>query len=179
MTRTVYYTATTLDGFIATPDHSLDWLLTRRVDSDGPMGYDSFIAKIGAMAMGASTYQWILDNHPEMDWPYPMPVWVFTHRQFPARTDGADVRFTQEPVTVVHKEMAAAAGDKGIWIVGGGDLAGQFADHGLLDEVTVSIAPVTIGAGQPLLPRRLELELTELARNGEFACARFAVVRPE
>ncbi|NKY49616.1 dihydrofolate reductase family protein [Nocardia vermiculata] len=177
MTGTVYYTATTLDGFIATPDHRLDWLLTRDVDNNGPMGYDDFITDIGAMAMGASTYQWIVDNEPEMAWPYSVPTWVFTHRTFPARSDGADIRFTRDPVPAVHRQMAAAADDRRSWIVGGGDLAGQFADHGLLDEVCVSIAPVTLGAGKPLLPRKVELRLTELAQNREFACARYDVVR--
>ncbi|RDI46351.1 dihydrofolate reductase family protein [Nocardia mexicana] len=176
MTRTVYYTATSLDGFIATPDHSLDWLLSRKADEDGPMGYNAFIADIGAICMGASTYQWVLDNGHAEPWPYEVPSWVFTHRTFPPRTD-ADIRFTQDPVPTVYKEMAEAAGDKNLWVVGGGDLAGQFADHGLLDEVSVSIAPVTLGAGAPLLPRALELKLTELAPNGEFACARYEVVR--
>jgi dihydrofolate reductase len=54
---------------------------------------------------------------------------------------------------------------------------GQFADVGLLDEVLVSIAPVTVGGGAPLLPRRLELQLEEVARNGDFASARYSVVR--
>ncbi len=179
MPTTVYYTATTLDGFIATPEHSLDWLLSRRSDGAGPMGYDNFIADIGAIAMGASTYQWLLDNHPGMEWPYSMPAWVFAHRPFPARTDGADVRFTRDSIPLVHKEMAAAAGDGNVWIVGGGPLAAQFADHGLLDEVCVWIAPVTLGAGRPLLPHHLEMTLTELAQNGEFACARYDVVRSE
>ena len=74
--------------------------------------------------------------------------------------------------------MVAAAGGRNVWIVGGGDLAGQFADVGLLDEVIVYIAPVTLGAGAPLLPRRLELRLEELERNVDFACARYAVVPP-
>ncbi|WP_280381772.1 dihydrofolate reductase family protein [Nocardia wallacei] len=174
MPRTIYYTATGLDGFIATPDHSLDWLLSRTADEDGPMGYNAFIADIGAICMGASTYQWVLD-HDEA-WAYEMPCWVFTHRTFPPRTD-ADIRFTRDPVPTVYKEMAEAAGEKNLWVVGGGDLAGQFADHGLLDEVSVSIAPVTLGAGAPLLPRTLELRLVELAPNGEFACARYEVVR--
>ena len=56
--------------------------------------------------------------------------------------------------------------------------AGQFADAALLDEVIVSIAPVTLGSGAPLLPRRIELRLDELGRNGDFVAARFAVVRP-
>ncbi len=65
-----------------------------------------------------------------------------------------------------------------VWIVGGGDLAGQFADAGLLDEVIVYIAPVTLGGGAPLLPRRIELRLEELGRNRDFAAARYSVVRP-
>jgi dihydrofolate reductase len=60
---------------------------------------------------------------------------------------------------------------------GGGDLAGQFADAGLLDEIFVMIVPVTLGGGALLLPRRLELRLEELGRNGDFACARFSVLR--
>jgi dihydrofolate reductase len=73
--------------------------------------------------------------------------------------------------------MVAAASDRNVWIVGGGDLAGQFADAGLLDEVLVSFAPVTLGEGAPLLPRRIELRLEEVGRNGDFVAARLAVVR--
>jgi dihydrofolate reductase len=74
--------------------------------------------------------------------------------------------------------MVDEAGDRNVWIVGGGDLAGQFADAGLLDEVLVTIAPATLGAGAPLLPRRIELRLEEVGRNGDFACATYSVVRP-
>ncbi|WP_067696041.1 dihydrofolate reductase family protein [Nocardia jejuensis] len=179
MTHTVFYTATTLDGFIATPDHSLEWLLSRKSDADGPMGYNTFLPTIGAIAMGASTYQWLLDNSPAGEpWPYTVPTWIFTHRTFPARTDAVDVRFTHDPIPEVHERMSEAAGDKHIWIVGGGDLAGQFADHTLLDEIIVSIAPVTLGSGQPLLPRLLELKTTEVAHNGEFAAIRYEVLHP-
>ena len=66
----------------------------------------------------------------------------------------AKIEFTSGDVAPVHEQMVEAAGERNIWIVGGGDLAGQFADAGLLDEVIVSIAPVTLGAGAPLLPRR-------------------------
>jgi dihydrofolate reductase len=61
-------------------------------------------------------------------------------------------------------------------VVGGGVLAAQFAERGLLDEVVVSIAPVTLGAGRPLLPAHVELRPLEVAANGEFACVRYAVV---
>ena len=73
-------------------------------------------------------------------------------------------------------EMVAAAGGKDLWVVGGGDLAGQFADAGLLDEVWVQYAPVTLGSGAPLLPRALDLELLEVARNRNFMCGRYRVL---
>ena len=183
MTLTQYFTATTLDGFIADADNSLEWLFGRARDEDGPLNYDRFIAEVGAMAMGSTSYEWILEHEfadkdpAEWKWPYEIPCWVFTHRQLRVVTDAA-VEFTSADVASVHAEMVAAAGGRNVWIVGGGDLVGQFADVGLLDEVIVQIAPVTVGAGAPLLPRRIELRLEELARNRDFACARFSVVRP-
>jgi dihydrofolate reductase len=63
-----------------------------------------------------------------------------------------------------------------VWVVGGGELAGQFLDNGLLDEVVVNIAPVSLGSGRPLLPRRGDLRLLETVQSGEFVAARFAVV---
>ena len=182
MSLTQYYTATTLDGFIADPDNSLDWLFTRAREEDGPLNYGEFIAQVGAMAMGSTTYEWILDyelagkDPGEWKWPYEIPCWVFTHRRLPVVPE-ARVQFTSADVAKVHEEMVGAAAGRNVWIVGGGDLAGQFADAGLLDEVIVSIAPVTLGAGAPLLPRRIELRLEELGRNGDFVAARFSVVR--
>ena len=61
MSLTQYYTATSLDGFIADPDNSLDWLFTRKQEDDGPLNYGAFIADVGALAMGSTTYEWILD----------------------------------------------------------------------------------------------------------------------
>ncbi len=181
MSLTQYYTATTLDGFIADPDNSLDWLFTREQDENGPMNYGAFIAEVGALAMGATTYEWVLNHEladkppSEWRWPYEVPCWVFTHRQLQV-VPGAPIEFTSAAVTEVHRQMTAAAGGRNVWIVGGGDLAGQFAEARLLDEVIVSIAPVTLGAGAPLLPRRIELKLEETDRNGDFACARYSVV---
>jgi dihydrofolate reductase len=170
---TQYYTATTLDGFIAGPDNSLDWLFTRERDEGGALTYAEFFADVGAAAMGSTTYEWILEHGS--GWPYNVPCWVFTHRELPV-VPGAAIELTQAEVAAVHEQMLEAAAGKNLWIVGGGDLAGQFADVGLLDEVIVWIAPVTIGAGAPLLPRHVELSLAEVARNGDFVSARFAVV---
>ncbi len=172
--KTQYYTASSIDGFIADQDNSLRWMLSRDVDHDGPMGYSGFISEVGSLAMGATTYQWLLDNL-NGPWPYKIPAWVFTHRYFPEPK--GDVRLTHDAIDSVHREMAAAAAGKNVWIVGGGDLAAQFAEAGLLDEVWVQFAPVSLGGGAPLLTQRVELTLLELERNGDFVCSRYRVVR--
>ena len=176
MTRTTFYTATTLDGYLADEYDSLDWLLSQPQDENGPMSYDAFIRTVGAVAMGATTYEWVVAHNVATGekWGYEIPSWVFTHRALEPVAD--NITFTSAPVTEVHAEMVEAAGGRDLWMVGGGDLAAQFAEHGLLDELILSIAPVTLGAGRPLFPRRFDFELTELARNGAFLCARYAVV---
>lgn len=179
---TAYFTASSVDGFIADTEDSLSWLLSRDVDVHGPMGYEGFLQeRVGALVMGSTTYLWILEHElagdPPKPWPYALPTWVLSSRDLP-RVPG-DVRFARGPVAPLHAEMAAAAAGRDLWVVGGGDLAGQFADAGLLDELWVQWAPVSLGAGAPLLPRRLELSLLEVARNRDFACARYAVLREE
>lgn len=156
--RTQYYTASSLDGFIATEDDSVDWLFPLGDPDDS--SYPEFIANVGALVMGSSTYEWILRNSEKVieevgsAWPYSQPTWVLTTRTLQA-IDGADVRFVRGDVRVVHEEMRAVAGDKNIWVVGGGDLAGQFYDAGLLDELIVSVGSVTLGSGKPLFPREV------------------------
>ncbi|UOR00255.1 dihydrofolate reductase family protein [Leucobacter allii] len=188
MSRTVYYTATTLDGFLADPDDSLDWLLRQPQGEAGggasgeTNDYAEFFAGVGALVMGRTTYEWVL-QHLEAGWPYAPPSWVMTHGELPAPRPSAeaprpDVRFSSRPIAEVHAEMREAAGGKDLWVVGGGDLAGQFADAGLLDEVRATIAPVTLGAGRPLLPRRLDLELVGAGRDGAFLTARYRVAGP-
>jgi dihydrofolate reductase len=156
--KTQYFTATSLDGFIATEDDSLDWLFPLGDIND--TSYPDFIAQVGALAMGAKTYEWLLRNAVKVEqeasapWPYEQPTWVFTHRDLQA-VEHADIRFVQGSVVDVHAQMTDAAAGKNIWIVGGGDLAGQFHDAGLLDEAIIQVASVTLGKGKPLFPRRV------------------------
>ena len=179
--RTQYYTAATLDGFIADDHHSLDWLF--QVAEPGNADYPGFIARVGALAMGASTYEWVLAHLKQTGeaWPYEQPSWIFSHHPH-ALVSGADIRFVQGDVAPVHREMLAAAGERNIWVVGGGDLVGQFFDAGLLDEIIVTIASVTLGSGKPLLPRKIlssSLRLTSAERiNGGFAQLRYDVSPP-
>ena len=156
--KTQYYTATSLDGFIATEDDSLEWLFPLGDLNDS--SYPAFISEVGALAMGSATYYWMLRNADKVaavagsPWPYTQPVWIFSSRKLPI-TDGANIRFVSGDVRQVHADMRAAAGRKNIWIVGGGDLAGQFYDAGLLDELIIQMGSVTLGKGKPLFPRRV------------------------
>jgi dihydrofolate reductase len=156
--KTQYYTAASLDGFIATVNDSLEWLFPLGDIAD--TSYPAFIKDVGAIAMGSATYEWMLRHvvapaaGPPQPWPYRQPAWIFTSRTLPA-APGADIRWARGDVRPVHAEMMRAAGGRNIWIVGGGELAGQFHDHGLLDELFVQVGSVTLGAGKPLLPRAI------------------------
>lgn len=186
MTKVIYYTATSLDGYIADPEDSLDWLL-RQPQAENTAGtifdYKTFIAGIGAIVMGSTTYEWVLDHSGDViaetgsAWPYTMPAWVLTSRDLEP-VEGADIRFASGDIRPIHQQMVDAAGGKDLWVVGGGELAGRFADAGLLDEVVATAAPVTLGAGAPLLPRRLELELIDISRNAGFVCSHYRVDGP-
>jgi dihydrofolate reductase len=156
--KTQYYTASSLDGFIADQHDSLEWLFP--LGDIAATSYSTFIRDVGALAMGSHTYEWMLRHvvgpdadHPQ-PWPYQQPTWVFTSRELPL-VPGADIRLARGDVGPVHREMVAAADGKNVWIVGGGDLAGQFYDQGLLDEMFVQIGSVTLGAGKPLFPRTI------------------------
>jgi dihydrofolate reductase len=156
--KTQFYTATSLDGFIATEDDSIDWLFPLGDIND--TSYPAFIAEVGALAMGSATYEWMLRHAQTVaaetgsTWPYTQPTWVFSSRALPS-IPGANLHFVQGKVQPVHATMRVVARDKNIWVVGGGDLAGQFYDAGLLDEIIVQVGSVTLGNGKPLFPRRL------------------------
>jgi dihydrofolate reductase len=182
VSKTKYYTATTIDGYIADENNSLSWLF--EVDSEGGNPFAAFFATVGAFAMGATTFEWVIDHEnlladpsPWHGWYADVPAWVFTHRELP-KLPGVDVTFVQGDVRPVHDAMREAAQGRDIWLVGGGELVGAFADQGLLDEIILSVAPVTLGRGAPLLPRRLtsaNLTLTEVGRNGQFVNLTYAV----
>lgn len=153
-TRTQYYTACSLDGFLATEDDSLEWLFPLGDIKD--TSYPAFIEQVGALAMGSATYEWMLRHvvGKGAAWPYTQPAWVFSSRSLPP-VPGADIRFVRGDVRPVHADMAATAAGRNVWLVGGGELVGQFHDAGLLDEIIVQVGSVTLGRGKPLLPRRI------------------------
>ncbi len=176
MSRIIFDTAATLNGFLADDEHSLAWLFA----VDGGDDPDETLLPQGATIMveGSHTYEWGLREWDARGQPGKWqefygerPVFVFSTRDLPV-PEGADVRFLRGTVAEALPSLREAAGDGDIWVVGGGDLAGQFLDAGALDEIAVSIAPVALPSGAPLLPRRVEsdrLTLIEARQVGQFA----------
>lgn len=169
--RTIYYTAVTLDGFLADEQDSLDWLFVQDDQGQG-FDYDEFIGNVGAVVTGATTYDWVRANH-DGPWPYEQPTFVFSHTGRVA--DEPHVHSVAGEVREHWAAIHTAASGKNVWVVGGGDLAAQFAEAGHLDQLWLSIAPVTLGAGRPLLPRPRDLELVECRKAGDFICAVYNV----
>ncbi|MCB0932662.1 MAG: dihydrofolate reductase [Mycobacterium sp.] len=182
MGRIIFDTATTLNGWIADDENSLDWLFA--VDGsgipDGALGPPD----AAVMVEGSSTYEWVVEKEHILDQPEKWrqfygdkPTFVFTTRELPVPT-GADVRFVSGSVADVLPEIRAAAGAGDIWVVGGGELAGQFLDAGALDEIRLSVAPVALSGGAPLLPRHVgadRLRLVSASALGQFARLVYAV----
>ena len=182
MSRTIYYCASTLDGYIAESDDTIDWLMSYQGSFEGegleagPMtsegSYDRFYDNVGALISGSATYEFVLDHMASGgSWPYQgKPFWVLSSRELP-KPDGAEgeVHIANAQVIELIDDLQAAAGDKDIWVVGGGNVASQFADHGLLDEVHVTVVPVVLGSGKPLFDNRLSSGAMQLLGSQVFA----------
>jgi dihydrofolate reductase len=185
MTRFVYVTATTLDGFLADDEDSLDWLFTGEGGDDAIAEDQQFMQSATVQVMGSSTFRWILEHEDLVAQPgkwqefYPgKATFVFSSRTDLPVLEGADVRVVSGPVAE-HVEAILAAADGGdVHLVGGGDLVAAFDDAGRLDGLQVSIAPVTLGSGKPLLGKRLDssrLRLVSVRQTGQFVQATYDV----
>ena len=184
MSKTQYYCAASLDGYIAEADDSLAWLLGYQGSFEAggaepaPMAeggsYGRFYENVGALVSGSTTYGFVLDHlGEEGEWPYAgKPCWVLSSRDLPVpEGDEVDVRIVNGEVRDLHPQMLAAARGLNLWVVGGGSVASQFADEGLLDELLVTVVPVVLGKGKPLFDRRLpggamQLMETRALENG-------------
>jgi len=164
MSKTQYYCASSLDGYIAEADDTIDWLQKYEGSFDGegvePIkgAYKRYYDGVGALIMGSKTYEFILGELADGgEWPYKgKPAWILSSRDLPEpEGEGVDVRIVSAKVPDLYDEMIAAAGERHVWVVGGGNVASQFADEGLLDELLVTVVPVVLGEGKPLFDRRL------------------------
>jgi dihydrofolate reductase len=167
VSKTQYYCAASLDGYIAEADDSLAWLLGYEGSFEAgdaepaPMteggSYERFYDEVGALVSGSTTYEFVLNHLAEDgEWPYAgKPCWVLSSRELPVpEGEEVDVRIVDGNVRDLHEEMLATAGERNLWVVGGGNVASQFADGGLLDEVLVTVVPIVLGTGKPLFDRR-------------------------
>jgi dihydrofolate reductase len=163
MSRTVYYCAASLDGYIAESDDTIDWLTGYQGSFEGeglepgPMGpggsYERFYQNVGALVSGSTTYEFILDHlSAGGSWPYPgKPYWVLSSRDLPVPQGAADdVNIVDAQVAEIIDEIRTAASGRDMWVIGGGNVASQFANDGLLDELHVTVVPVVLGTGKPL-----------------------------
>jgi dihydrofolate reductase len=155
------YCAASLDGYIAELDDTIEWLTDYEAVPPGEDvtsvegGYDDFYAGVGALVSGSVTYDFILrELERGSEWPYVgKPCWVLSSRKLPVPdVDGIDVRIRNAPVAELFDAMLNSAGEGNLWVVGGGNVASQFADEGLLDEVLVTVLPVVLGDGATLRP---------------------------
>lgn len=185
MGRFLFDTATSIDGWIADEHDSLDWLFAVEGGEEPPDGL--FPAQARVMVLGSTTYEWLLRHDDLLARPEKWDeffgdraVFVFTTRELEVPA-GADVRFVRGPVADALPAIRSAAGERDVWVVGGGDLAAQFLEAGALDEIAVTVAPVTLGTGAPLFPRRVgsdRLRLVSADKVGAFARLVYEVRRP-
>lgn len=137
--RIILYIASSLDGFIARRDGSVDWLF-----SDQDYGYQEFFDSIDTVIVGRITYEQSLSfvQTPFGD----KACYVFTHRERPAE---GKVEFVHGEVKTFVNGLLPRDG-KNIWLVGGGQIIDQFLREDLIDEFIISVHPLLLGEGMPL-----------------------------
>ncbi|GAB4098853.1 dihydrofolate reductase family protein [Sinomonas halotolerans] len=144
----VYYVGSSLDGYIAGESGELGWLEQFNSVPGLDEAYRDFERTVGCVVMGGETYEWIRAHSPG-PWPYSVPCWVFTHHELGV-DDGADVVLVRGDVAEFAQELRRDAGDRDVYVVGGGALAGEFLAAGLLDRLILTVVPVALGGGVPL-----------------------------
>ncbi len=152
--RVRVYLACSLDGYIAGPEHDLDWL---HADHSAPgdlptdpnaLRFEAFLGQIGAMLMGRTTYDVV---NAMGVWPYgELPVHVATHR--PLASTHASVTAVGGPIETLVAAARDTAGARDVYL-DGGDLVQQALNAGLVDELTLTIVPILLGRGIRLFER--------------------------
>lgn len=170
MRNLVLYIATSLDGYIAKENHSLEWLF--KSEGEGDNGYTEFYETIDTVLIGRKTYEQILilddGNFPYKD----EKCYVFS-KSISGKNQHVD--FVNADIVSFTNELKKQKG-KDIWIVGGGDLLQGFLKENLVDEIIITIAPTIIGKGIPLFQEvdiEIDYSLVDLKRIGEFAQLRY------
>jgi len=171
--KLVLFIASTLDGFIATKDHNLDWLFN--VEGEGDNGISEFYNTIDTIIMGRTTYDWIMAH--EDVFPYKdKECYIFSSTR---KEDTEYVSFVNEDVISLSKKLRNKSG-KNIWIMGGSELVSKFINEKLVDEIRVTVAPVQLGSGIPLFKEnnfQTLLRLKSINRFNQFVELRYEVLK--
>lgn len=162
----IVHIGTSADGFIARPDGDLEWL-TSRPAPKGFYGMGDFIKTIDTKVIGRKTYEMSLQMGAKFD---PKNPHIVFSRQRPPADVPSGVQFVNDPIGPFMRQLREQPG-KNIWLMGGGDLIASFLDEQVIDEFVITVAPVFIGDGIPLIARRhrhvaLDLESAESFENG-------------
>ncbi len=172
--KLVLYIASSLDGYIATEDHNLDWLFA--VEGEGDNGYSMFYDTVDTILIGRVTYDWIIE-HEKGNFPYKgKECYVFTRTKM---MDNEYVTFISDDVVPFSKELKNRNGQS-IWLVGGGNLLDTFLKEKLVDELIVTVAPVLLGKGIPLFGNnsfQTPLSLISINRINQFVELHYEVVK--
>ena len=159
--RICVFIARSVDGYIATDDDSLDWLMAAGAEGED-YGFDAFLRDVDVVAMGRSTYDFIKD-FPEL--PYgSRPVHVFTTRD-PGPRDGFEF-YARTPAEALRQWEETGVGRV---YLDGGTLISQFLDAGLVDEMTLTTVPILLGSGKPLFHRIAKATPLRLVDSQVFA----------
>ena len=164
MAKVRLYIAQSLDGFIANPDGGIGWLDRFNQESGEDYGYKAFYDQIGTLLMGGNTYAQVLGFAPEYVHSDRRTL-VFTSR--PLAVHPGVVLVPGDPVPVIKKEKAQAEQD--LWLVGGGQLVRTLHRAGLIDELILSLIPVTLGAGIPLFAGLAQETFWTLGQSKSFS----------
>ncbi len=170
----VLYIAMSLDGYIALPDGSVDWLHDVKGDG-GDNGYADFYDTVGTVLMGRLTYEEVLKLSD--DFPYAgKPCYVLT-RSLTEHQQAPHVTFTDEALTELVPRLQEQS-EGAVWLVGGGQLVQAFMREGLLERAIIAIIPKVLGQGIPLFPEGTlpsTFELKEIERRGDIVLLHYDI----
>jgi dihydrofolate reductase len=170
----VLFIASSLDGYIATKDESLEWLFA--VEGEGDNGFSEFYDTVDTVLMGKKSYDWVMKQEIE-EFPYKnKECYVFTRSSY---QDTEDVKFVNDDINYFVNKLKNKGGTN-IWVVGGGELLNSFIQEDLVDEFIITIAPTILGNGIPLFKEgnhQLDLSLKETKKFNQFIELHYEVKR--
>ncbi|QUH29710.1 dihydrofolate reductase family protein [Vallitalea guaymasensis] len=159
------YIATSLDGYIATEDDSLEWLF--KTEGEGDNGYSEFYNTVDTILIGRRTYDWIIEKE-KGNFPYKNKECYIFSRSKSGKNENVEF-INQDVVEFTNKIKRLDGGN--IWLVGGGNLLHSFIKERLVDEFIITIAPTLLGHGIPLFKKNnfeLELKLKNIRKLNQF-----------